>query len=139
MNDAFKPAMNRLGSDFITSLLLLSCLSFGARATAGEADWHYILGEQRENQQGNFCLTEEDASELAAIFRKYGVRPGFAALSGSPNCGMRVNTFTPREVIETIQVKQGNENKYTIRFLRVELEDGDRQFLVTTRDVRESD
>ena len=139
MNDAFKPAMNRLGSDCITSLLLLSCLSFGTGATAGGADWYYTLGEQRENQQGNFCLTEEDASELANIFRKYGVRPGFAALSGSPNCGMRVNTFTPHEVVEIIQVKQGDENKYTIRFLRVEMEDGDRRFLITTRDVRESD
>ena len=131
--------MNLLGLRFITALLLLLCLGFGTRATAGGEDWYYTLGEQRENQQGNFCLTEEDVSELAAIFRKYGVRPGFAALSGSPNCGMRVNTFTPREVMEIIQIKQGDENKYTLRFLRVELEGGDRQFLVTTRDVREND
>ncbi len=130
--------MNRLGSDFITSLLLLSCLCFGTRATAGGGDWYYTLGEQRENQQGNFCLTEEDASELANIFRKYGVRPGFAALSGSPNCGMRVHTFTPHEIVEEIHIKKGSENYYTIRFLRVEMEDGDHRFLVTTRHVQES-
>ena len=65
--------------------MALSCLTTGATATAGSEDWYYTLGEQRQNQQGNFCPTQEDVSELAAIFRKYGVRPGFAALSNSPN------------------------------------------------------
>ncbi len=131
--------MNRLIPHLITRLLALSCLTTGATATAGSEDWYYTLGEQRQNQQGNFCLTQEDVSELAAIFRKYGVRPGFAALSNSPNCGLRVNTFTPREVIEEVQIKKGDENIYTIRFLRVEMKGGDHEFLVTTRDVRESD
>ena len=99
--------------------------------------WYYTLGEERANQQGNFCSSRGDVVEIASIFRKYGVRPGFSALSSSPNCEMRVDTFTPLEIVETVDVAtKGAEHEYTISFLRVEVLGGGDSFLVTTREVR---
>lgn len=104
-------------------------------ASAAGETWHYTLGEVRENQQGNFCTGPADVVELANIFRKYGVRPGFAALSHSPNCEIRVSTFTPYEVVEVVEVAQGKPNEYKIRFIRVEVHGGVQSYLITTRDV----
>lgn len=105
-------------------------------AWAASHEWYYTIGEVRSNQQGNFCLTRADVVELAGIFRKYGVRPGFAALSSSPNCRLSVDTFTPREVVEEVDVTtRSGKNEYTISFIRVEMAAGQDLFLVTTRNV----
>ncbi|MDH3414131.1 MAG: hypothetical protein OEM98_16820 [Gammaproteobacteria bacterium] len=99
--------------------------------------WHYTLGEMRANQQGNFCTTLEEVAEIANIFRKYGARPGFSALSASPHCELRVDSFTPLEIVEEVDiVTRGAEHEYTISFIRVEIHGGDDRFLVTTREVR---
>jgi hypothetical protein len=99
--------------------------------------WYYTLGELRTNQQGNFCATRGEVAEIANIFRKYGVRPGFSALSASPHCELRVDSFTPLEIVEEVDVvTRGAEHEYTISFIRVEIHGGDHSFLVTTREVR---
>ena len=99
--------------------------------------WFYTLGEMRANQQGNFCTTRVEVTEIANIFRKYGVRPGFSALSASPHCEMRVDSFTPIEIVEEVDVvTKGAEHEYTIRFIRVEVQGGGDSFLITTREVR---
>lgn len=99
--------------------------------------WFYTLGEMRANQQGNFCATRVEVAEIANIFRKYGVRPGFSALSASPYCEMRVDSFTPLEIVEEVAVvTKGAEHQYTISFVRVEIEGGGDSFLITTREVR---
>lgn len=104
-------------------------------ASAVDAAWHYTLGEIRENQQGNFCAGLDDVAELANIFRKYGVLPGFSALSNSPNCETRISSFTPHEIVEKIEIEKGKPNAYVIRFLRVETRGGGAEYLITTRDV----
>ena len=99
--------------------------------------WFYTLGEMRADQQGNFCTTRGEVTEIASIFRKYGVRPGFSALSASPHCEMRVDSFTPMEVVEEINViTKGADHEYTISFIRVEIQGGGDSFLITTREVR---
>lgn len=101
--------------------------------------WFYTLDELRANQQGNFCATQGEAVEIANIFRKYGVRPGFSALSSSPSCELRVDSFTPREIIEEVNVvTKGADYEYTISFIRVEIQGGSDSFLITTREVREA-
>ena len=126
----------RLIQHFIFASTLALPLAAFHSAAAAEI-WYYTLGEERVNQQGNFCSSRGDIVEIANIFRKYGVRPGFSALSSSPNCEMRVDTFTPLEIIEEIDiVTRGAEHEYTISFLRVEVIGGGDSFLITTREVR---
>lgn len=115
-------------------LALASVLATGPGMASGEI-WHYTLGEIRVNQQGNFCEGADDVTELAGIFRKYGVLPGFSALSHSPNCETRVSSFTPHEIIEEVVIERGKPNEYVIRFLRVEIYGGGLSYLVTTRNV----
>jgi hypothetical protein len=113
--------------------LLLAVSPFSPAAES----WYYTLGELRANQQANFCATRGEVAEIANIFRKYGVRPGFAALSASPHCELRVDSFTPLEIVEEVDViTKGAEHEYTISFIRVEIHGGDYSFLVTTREVR---
>lgn len=126
----------RLQNPAIAGFLIALAGLGGARPAPADAEvWHYTLGEIRENQQGNFCAGRGDVAELASIFRKYGVRPGFAALANSPNCEMRVRTFTPHEIVEVVEVAKGEPNEYLIRFLRVEIHGVGPGYLITTRDV----
>lgn len=134
-----EPVMPSPSSTLFSALLALACVAGPASAAGGEGGWYYTLGEVRENQQGNFCTGPEDVAELASIFRKYGVRPGFAALSNSPNCAMRVSTFTPHEIVEVVEIAKGEPNEYRIRFIRVEVHGAGPSYLVTTRDVRPAD
>ena len=124
-------ALRRLAST--TAFLLLAA----AHVSSAAEIWFYTLGEMRANQQGNFCATRGEVTEIANIFRKYGVRPGFSALSASPHCEMRVDSFTPREIVEEVDViTKGAEHEYTISFIRVEIQGGGDSFLITTREVR---
>lgn len=120
----------------MASMALLLLLAAAQVSSAAEI-WFYTLGEMRANQQGNFCTTRGEVTEIAGIFRKYGVRPGFSALSASPHCEMRVDSFTPMEVVEEVDVMtKGAEYEYTISFIRVEIQGGGDSFLITTREVR---
>ncbi len=134
---AFKAMMPMIISRPLPALLLLApLLALSAVSSAAEI-WFYTLGEMRANQQGNFCTTRVEVTEIAGIFRKYGVRPGFSALSASPHCEMRIDSFTPLEIVEEVDViTKGNEHQYTISFIRVEVEGGGDSFLITTREVR---
>lgn len=118
-----------------TALLLL----VAAHVSSAAEIWFYTLGEMRANQQGNFCATRGEVTEIANIFRKYGVRPGFSALSASPHCEMRVDSFTPMEIVEEVDViTKGADHEYTISFIRVEIHGGGDSFLITTREVRDA-
>lgn len=126
-------AIPRLG---IPSAALALLMAVSSVCPAAEV-WYYTLGELRTNQQANFCATRGEVAEIANIFRKYGVRPGFSALSASPRCGVRVDSFTPLEIIEEVDVvTKGAEHEYTISFIRVEIHNGDHSYVVTTREVR---
>lgn len=106
-----------------------------ARALA-DAPWGYRIGEEHQPRQVNLCETEAQARELAAIFRKYGVRPGFAALSNAPACARRVVAVVPMQVLETVVVAPRTANEYRVSFVLVEVgEEPTRAVLVTTRPV----
>ena len=105
-------------------------LAVGATST-----WHYTLDQARDQQQANFCAGREDVEEIAGIFTRYGPRAGYAALAGSPNCQVAVKTFTPRAVLMTITVSEGEPGEYRIHFVEVESDRGGVMYLVTTRDV----
>jgi hypothetical protein len=99
-----------------------------------EAGGEYVLGQPRVDQQGNFCDTVPAALAVAEVFRQFGARPGFAALSQSADCGIRVASFTPLRLLTRIEL--GDAEHYWMRFVVVELPGGDESVLVTTRAVR---
>ncbi len=105
---------------------------------AADGPWGYRLGERHPARQVNLCETEAEARELAGIFRKYGVRPGFAALSNAPACARRVAAVEPLEVLETIVVSPDSAEAYRVTFVRVRIEgEATLPVLVTTRPVVE--
>lgn len=131
-----EPAMCSRSLKIFTLLLVFTGALAPRPGAAGGDPWHYTLGEIRENQQGNFCEGLDDVAELAGIFRKYGVLPGFSALSQSPNCETRVSSFIPHEIIEEVKLAKGKPTEYIIRFIRVEIYGGGLSYLVTTRHVK---
>lgn len=110
-------------------------LAWPSLAAAADGDWHYTIDQLRENQQANFCDSREDVEEIAGIFKRFGPRTGYAALSSAPDCAITVHSFTPRKVLTTITISEGKPGAYRLRFVEVEDDDGGILYLVTTRDV----
>ena len=108
----------------------------GLAAAAG-GNQHYTLDQPREKQQANFCASRESIEEIAGIFDRLGPRPGYAALSASPDCFIAVHTFTPRRLVTVVTISEGKPGEYTVRFVEVENDIGEVIYLVTTRDVVE--
>ena len=113
----------------------LSVIGLSSLAAAAGGTWYYTIDQAREKQQANFCHSKAGAEEIAGIFSRFGPRPGYAALSASPDCTIAVHSFTPRRVVTTVTVAKGEPGEYTVRFVEVENDRGDVLFLVTTRDV----
>ena len=131
--------MNRRSYSTIANISILFFV-FSAlpnEAYLAEQPWHYTLKEEVKGQQANFCLTEADIQNIANIFATAGPRPGYAALSLSDNCFIRVQSFTPMEIITQITIANGEPNEYRVTFVKVETNKGDTQYLVTTRYVEE--
>ncbi|MGI9303986.1 MAG: hypothetical protein ACR2RB_14995 [Gammaproteobacteria bacterium] len=120
----------------IHKFFCLFALTAAFTGIANAEPWHYTLGEQRADQQANFCLAEEDVIELARIFEEYGPKPGYSALAHSRNCTLAVGTFTPIEIVKEIVVEKNKPNEYTISFVEVKMADGKSQYLMTTRKVK---
>ena len=95
----------------------------------------YTFGEPRVGQQANFCLDEVTALAVAEVFREQGARPGYAALSQSPDCRLKVLDFTPRTMLTRIEIE--GDDRYWVNFVAVDLAGGGRSVLVTTREVRQ--
>ena len=112
-------------------------LMFGwsSLAAAADSDWYYTIDQPREKQQANFCHSKNSIEEIAGIFDRFGPRPGYAALSASPDCGIAVHSFTPRRVLATVTISKGEPGEYMVRFVEVENDHGDVTYLVTTRNV----
>lgn len=111
--------------------------AIGCASVAGAADgnWHYTIDQLRENQQANFCESQEDAEEIAGIFERFGPIAGYAALSSASDCAIAVYSFTPRKVLTTVVISEGKPSEYLLRFVEIEDVDGGIRYLVTTRDV----
>lgn len=116
-------------------LLMLAAVS--VQADGDQDSWHYAVGEQRSAQQANFCLQEELALELARTFEQQGARAGYAALDRAADCTIRVQTFTPLRVIKRVPIATRDGGQYTVKIVEIQTESGTREYLVTTREVRE--
>ena len=122
------------------STLLFGVLANGlclAAEQLAEQPWHYTLTEEVRGQQANFCLSEAGTQSIAQIFATAGPRPGYAALSRSDNCFIGVQSFIPLEIITQITVAGGEPNEYQVTFVKIQTQEGDTQYLVTTRHVKE--
>lgn len=117
------------------ALWLMATVLYGAPAGAQEA-WHYVLNETHPERQANFCASEADVRDVVMIFERFGARTGYSALSGTDNCFIAVNTFTPQRVVEEIVIAEGEPSEYRMRFVEGYDENGKVLFLVTTREVR---
>ena len=100
--------------------------------------WSYVIGQSRSEQQANFCDTETAVDELANIFHRFGAQTGFSALASSPDCSLRVHSFTPVALKKAIKIKLESGDFYTINTLSVTLEDGRTSYLITTRELKGS-
>ena len=108
-----------------------------AQAEGDQGPWHYAVGEQRSAQQGNFCLQEDLALELARTFEQQGVRAGYAALDRAADCTIRVQSFTPVRVIKRVPIATRDGGQYTVKIVEIQTASGMREYLITTREVRE--
>jgi len=122
-----------LSRAFVSTALLLTLNS------ALWADtWGYVVGEMRVEQQGNFCDSEAQINELAVIFERFGAQTGFSALSSAPGCSLKVHSFTPVAMQQSVTIKLESGGTYPINAIRVELRDGRMLYLVTTRHLQEA-
>lgn len=119
----------------LPTLLMLGAVS--VLADGDQHPWYYAVGTQRSAQQANFCLQQELALELARTFEQQGPRAGYAALDQAPECTIRVQSFTPLRVIKRVPITTGNGGQYTVTIVEIQTASGAREYLVTTREVRE--
>ncbi len=115
----------------------LVVIIWSSLAAAAGGMQHYTIDQAREMQQANFCASRESIQEIADVFDRFGPRPGYAALSASPDCFIAVHTFTPRRILAAVTISEGQPGEYMVRFVEVENAFGDVIYLVTTRDVVE--
>lgn len=120
---------------FLSLGLATSMIGLAEKSMA-EEPWHYTLDKPIIDQQGNFCLDEDDVLKIAAIFAEQGPRPGFAAVSQSDRCALRTQSFTPEDIITQVTLGSGTSTEYTISFVKVRTSGGQTEYLVTTRDIR---
>ena len=122
----------------LSRILVFSALLLTVSSGLQAQTWGYVIGQLRSEQQANFCDTEAAVDELAAIFTRFGAQTGFSALAASPDCSLRVHTFTPVALNKAIKIKLESGDFYTINTLSVTLEDGRTSYLITTRELKES-
>ena len=103
-----------------------------------QGPWHYELGQLKSNQQVNLCTEKQDVIKLAKIFRNEGARPGYAALTQTNSCSMRVASFTPVKIVKQVVIEQDDLARYTVSFVKVRTMQGDVQYLVTARQVKKN-
>jgi len=117
------------------ALFAITSLAWADFAVAADADWGYVIGEPRDNQQASFCTTRESVAEIARIFDRFGPRTGYAALSASPDCAIAVHSFTPRALLASVTISKGKPGEYPLNFVDVVTQHGKTLYLVTTRSV----
>ena len=122
------------GCAWVTRACVLSAIGWSSLLAAG-GDWHYTIDQPRQEQLANFCDSFKSIEEIADIFERLGPRTGYAALTGSADCAITVRSFTPRSILMTVTVSEGEPGEYRVRFVEIEDHYGDILYLVTTRDV----
>jgi hypothetical protein len=107
-----------------------------ATQSVAQGPWHYKLGQLKSNQQVNLCTEKRDVIRLVKIFENEGARPGYAALTQTNSCSMRVASFIPVKIVRQVMIEPDGVAKYTVSFVKVRMMQGDVQYLVTTRQVK---
>ena len=107
-----------------------------AAQSMAQGPWHYKLGQLKPNQQVNLCTMKKDVIRLAKIFENEGARPGYAALAQTSGCSMRIASFTPVKIVRQVVIQSDGVARYAVNFVKVRTEQGDVQYLVTTRQVK---
>lgn len=118
--------------------LLSTALLFTLNSASWADTWSYVIGEMRVEQQANFCDSEAAVDELAVIFRRFGPQTGFSALSSAPECSLRVHSFTPVALQQSVPIKLESGEMYLVNAIRVVLRDGQTRYLITTRHLQEA-
>ncbi len=101
-----------------------------------QGPWHYKLGQLKSNQHVNLCTEKQDVIRLAKIFKNEGARPGYAALTQTNGCSIRIASFTPVKIVRQVMIEPDDVTKYAVSFVEVRTVQGDVQYLVTTRQVK---
>ncbi len=122
----------------LSRALVSTALLFTLSSALWADTWGYVIGEMRVEQQGNFCDSEAAVDELAVIFERFGPQTGFSALSSAPDCSLRVHSFTPVAMKQSVAIKLVSGGTYLVNTIRVELSDGRTSFLITTRHLQEA-
>ncbi len=104
-------------------------------AVFAQQSWHYTLGEPVSPRQASFCADAEEALRLASVFQRRGPRPGYAALSQSEKCALKVQAFTPQEVVSRVTIEKGKPIEYTVTFFKARTAAGLTEYVMTTRAV----
>ena len=107
-----------------------------ATQSMAQGPWHYKLGQLKSNQQANLCAEKQDVIRLAKIFKNEGARPGYAALTQTNGCSIRIASFTPVKIVRQVMIEPDDVTKYAVSFVKVRTVQGDVQYLVTTRQVK---
>ncbi len=107
-----------------------------ATQSMAQGPWHYKLGKLKSNQQVNLCAEKRDVIRLAKIFKDEGARPGYAALTHTNGCSIRIASFTPVKIVRQVMIEADDVTKYAVSFVKVRMVQGDVQYLVTTRQVK---
>lgn len=123
-----------------TIVMLGAVLAASAPPAAGadSGPWGYVLGQTRSPQQANFCDTRAAALEIARVFERFGARTGFSALASAPDCSLRVHGLTPRALLHRVPIALESGESYAVNFIEVEIDDGSRPILVTTRTLSDA-
>ena len=111
----------RILTAVLAIVVLVPVLGASARSNRAGADrpWGYVAGGTRVEQQGNYCMREEDALEIAGIFRRFGARTGFSALTHAPGCSQRVHGVTPLTLLDAVLIRMDGGGSYTVNFITV--------------------
>jgi hypothetical protein len=117
--------------------ILLLLVAVTAQADGDRGSWYYALGTQRSAQQANFCLQEKLALDVARTFEQRGARAGYEALDRAADCTIRVQSFTPLKVIKRVPIATRDGDQYTVKIVEIRTAGGAREYLITTREVRE--
>ncbi len=113
----------------------MSVAALAPVAVLADESWHYTLGEPVSARQANFCADTDEVLRLAAVFQRRGPRPGYTALSQSEKCAVKVQAFTPEEVVTRVTIEQGRPIEYTVTFFKARTAAGLTEYVMTTRAV----
>ena len=84
-----------------------------------------------------FACRRSWRSTLHVPSSEKGAKAGYEALDRAADCTIRVQSFTPLRIIKRVPIVMRDGGQYTIKIVEIRTADGAREYLITTREVRE--